>query len=188
MLEILLIIFLARKIGAMVEAKGHGKILYQVVFVAFWFGGEVFGAIAGVILASSGGKEPGFAIPYICALIGALVGAVAAFILAACIPEVQRERGYMDEYERFRDGGWEPDPRSKKRRDDRVRRRSEDEYEDRPRRRRPEEEDEPRPRRRVRPAEDEEDDRPRRRRDYDEGVQDRPRRPVDRRRREEYEE
>ncbi|MCI0490375.1 MAG: hypothetical protein L0229_27595 [Blastocatellia bacterium] len=77
MLEILLLIFLTRKIGEICQEKGHKAGGYKALTVVLWFGGEIVGAIVGA-LATSG--EGGVMI-YILALIGAAVGAGISFAI-----------------------------------------------------------------------------------------------------------
>ena len=55
MLEIILIIYLAKKIGARVEMKGYKKGGYIAMFIAFWILGEFIGAFIGVIVTGSEG-------------------------------------------------------------------------------------------------------------------------------------
>jgi hypothetical protein len=76
MLEILFLIFLAKKIGKIVEEKGRKPGRYKAMLVAFWFGGEIIGfIIGGAMLGESIGM-------YLIALIGAGVGAAVSFGIA----------------------------------------------------------------------------------------------------------
>jgi hypothetical protein len=77
MLEILFLIFLAKKMGKIVEAKGREPGRYKAMLVAFWFGGEILGLIIGRAIVGE------YAAIYLIALIGAGVGAVAAFGVAS---------------------------------------------------------------------------------------------------------
>ena len=76
MLEIILIVYLAKKIGAKVEEKGYKKGGYIFMFVAFWILGEFLGAILGAIATG----EEGMTI-YLFALVGAAVGAFLSFAI-----------------------------------------------------------------------------------------------------------
>lgn len=78
MLEILALVYLTRKIGRMVEEKGRKRGWYKALTVLLWFGGEIFGGIAGAILL--GGEEAAF---YLFALLGAAAGAGTAYLIAA---------------------------------------------------------------------------------------------------------
>lgn len=80
MLEIILLIFLCKKIGAIIREKGRSPVAFQVLTVFLWFGGEIAGAVVGIIV--SGNEEPGPA-AYIFALVGAAVGATIAFLIAS---------------------------------------------------------------------------------------------------------
>jgi len=91
MLEIFFLIFLSKKIGKIVEAKGRKPGGYKAMLVAFWFGGEIIGLIIG-------GAMFGESIAiYLIALIGAGVGAAASFgianNLAPAGPESQSQAG-----------------------------------------------------------------------------------------------
>ena len=83
MLEILLLIYLGKRIGAIARSKGRTAAWYQVLLCALWFGGEAAGGITGVMLTPSHQVEPG---AYLAALIGAALGATAAFILVKNLP------------------------------------------------------------------------------------------------------
>ena len=77
MIEILVLIALTKKIGSIVEAKGRKSGWYKVMAVVFWFGGEVIGALIGASL-SSGDTLATYAI----AIVGAAIGAGAAYLIA----------------------------------------------------------------------------------------------------------
>lgn len=81
MLEILVLWQLTKQIGHMVEQKGRKSGWYKVLTVALWFGGEIMGAIVGVILASAG--ESTQCMVYLCALGGAAIGAGVAYLIAS---------------------------------------------------------------------------------------------------------
>jgi hypothetical protein len=116
MLEIILIIVCCRKIGQIVETKGRTKIGYQVMLVGFWIGGEICGAIVGAVL-DVGMREPGqrgfSCLAYICALVGAAVGAGIAFAIANGLTPIPRDdefyRGPDDRFDirrpEYRRGG-----------------------------------------------------------------------------------
>jgi hypothetical protein len=74
MLEIILIIFLSRKIGVKAEEKGYPKGKYIFMFVAFWILGEFTVAF---IAATIIGRVD--LILYLFALLGAAIGALSAF-------------------------------------------------------------------------------------------------------------
>ena len=91
MLEILFLIFLAKKMGKIVEAKGRKSGGYKALLVAFWFGGEILGLIIGRAIVGES-----IAI-YLVALIGAGVGAAVSFGIANSLtpagPEAQSQAG-----------------------------------------------------------------------------------------------
>ena len=77
MLEILLLIYLGKRIGTMLRAKGRSAGWMQALLVVCWFGGEVAGAVTMILLF---GVSDGSA--YLGALIGAACGAAVVFIIA----------------------------------------------------------------------------------------------------------
>jgi hypothetical protein len=161
MCEILLLWFMGKKIAAMAENKGRAAVLFVVMLVLLWFGGEICGGIFGFILIR--GNEDKMPVVYICALLGAAAGAGLSFLIVGLLPPAHDEdrprrrrrprRARLDDEEDYR-------PRRRRRDHD------EDEEEDRPRRRRrdDDEDEEDRPRRRRRDEDEDEEDRPRRRR------------------------
>ena len=80
MLEILALWALTKRIGAIVEQKGHKSGGYKLLTVVLWFGGEILGAILGVAMAS--GSSSMQCTVYIVALMGAAAGAFAAYLIA----------------------------------------------------------------------------------------------------------
>ena len=82
MLEILALISLTSKIGAIVEQKGYRSSGYKWSVVAWWFGGEIVGVILGLLIT---GGEQGLPV-YIIALIGAAIGAGIAYSNANNLP------------------------------------------------------------------------------------------------------
>ena len=72
MLEILLLIYLCKKLGDMIRAKGRSAGWYQFLLVFAWFVGEFMGAVLGVMLAGLDGAPL-----YLGALFGAAAGAPA---------------------------------------------------------------------------------------------------------------
>ena len=83
MLEILFVIFLWRKLGDYLEEKGYmSTILMKLFLVVAWIGGEIVGAVVGVIIS---GGESG-AMTYVGALLGAFAGAGVVFLIAKLMP------------------------------------------------------------------------------------------------------
>jgi hypothetical protein len=80
MLEILFLVFLTNRIGKTVETKGYKSGKYKWITIGLWFGGEIVGALIGAAL--TGGDESAVGLLYIIALLGAIVGAVIAFVIA----------------------------------------------------------------------------------------------------------
>jgi hypothetical protein len=74
MLEIILIIFLSKKIGQIAEEKKQSKALFKFMFVVLWILGEFIGAIIGLNLTK------GLTV-YLFALIGAALGAIISFAI-----------------------------------------------------------------------------------------------------------
>jgi membrane protein DedA with SNARE-associated domain len=78
MIEILALIYLARKNGSIAEKKGHKPGRYKLLTVLLWLGGEVGGAFLGAMMA--GGTEE-MGLIYLLALLGALVGALLSRLI-----------------------------------------------------------------------------------------------------------
>src|SRR5206468_618836 len=74
-LEIFLIVWMCRKLSAMVRAKGRSPAGYCTMLVFFWFGGEFLGAVCGMLIS---GER---AIAYMFALAVAVMGALGAFAI-----------------------------------------------------------------------------------------------------------
>ena len=85
MLEILVLLFLMRTIGGIVEAKGRRSLGYKALTALLWVGGEITGASIGVALAGDSG---GCAI-YLFALVGAAAGAGISFTIANSLSPVR---------------------------------------------------------------------------------------------------
>lgn len=84
MLEILAIVFLAKRIGEIVERKGYAKGKYMLMGVGMWLGAELIGAIIGAIfVAVIGGGE---CLIYIIALAMAATGGYFAMRIAEGLP------------------------------------------------------------------------------------------------------
>jgi hypothetical protein len=101
MLEIVILIILAGKIGKIVESKGRKKIGYQLMLIGLWLGGEIFGGIlGGIIGAIAVGDEDGsmlFGIGF--ALVFAITGAVIAFQIAKNLTPLDREEDFAGDIE-----------------------------------------------------------------------------------------
>ena len=87
MLEIILLIYLTRHIGEIIEEKGRKSGWYKVLTVVLWIGGEVFGAIVGAVVSELSGT--GTFLVYIFALVGAAIGAGLAFMIAKSLSPIQ---------------------------------------------------------------------------------------------------
>jgi len=84
MLEILALVFLTRKNGAIAEKKGHKPGGYKWLTVLLWVGGEIAGGIAGAAMA--GGDESLVGLVYLFALGGALLGAALSRLIVNRLP------------------------------------------------------------------------------------------------------
>jgi hypothetical protein len=80
MLEIIILIFLTRKVGEIVQAKGRRTGWYKLMTVVLWIGGEVMGAIVGGIVGAL--TDSGMVFAYLFALAGAAAGAGLSIIIA----------------------------------------------------------------------------------------------------------
>ena len=57
MIEIVVIVLVSIKIAFMIKEKGRNAAGYIVLFIGLWVGGEIIGAVAGVIFEAS--QNPG---------------------------------------------------------------------------------------------------------------------------------
>jgi hypothetical protein len=96
MIEILLLVALTRKIGRICEEKGRKAGGFKALTVLLWIGGEIFGAVIGVILL--GAEDLGI---YLFALIGAAVGAGISVLIANNLTPVQTESSSFSSSEDF---------------------------------------------------------------------------------------
>jgi hypothetical protein len=84
MLEIILLIYLTRHVGEIVQAKGRRGGWYKLMTVLLWLGCEVVGAIIGAIVAAM--SRSGSLLIYLFALIGAAAGAGISILVARSVP------------------------------------------------------------------------------------------------------
>jgi hypothetical protein len=83
MLEYFAIWYLARRIGDMVQRKGHKRRRYEFLVVLLWFGGELAGVVVGLYLGmASGWSDSGLFILLVAAYGGAALGAAIAYRIA----------------------------------------------------------------------------------------------------------
>lgn len=80
MLEIIILIFLTRKVGEIVRSKGHKAGWFQFLAVVLWIGGEVIGAVIGGIVGAL--SNTGMGLAYLFALLGAAAGAGISILIA----------------------------------------------------------------------------------------------------------
>ena len=76
MLEILLLVFLAKKIGKIAEEKGRRPGRFKTLLVALWFAGEILGFIIVILLSGT------TLMAYLFALFCGAIGAVVSFEIA----------------------------------------------------------------------------------------------------------
>jgi hypothetical protein len=82
MLEILLLIFLSKKIGTMAETKGHSKVTYRVLTFVSWFFFEFVGAIIGLLIFGNNGYEF-----YLIGLLCAVGGYGLMYVIVNALPD-----------------------------------------------------------------------------------------------------
>jgi hypothetical protein len=78
MIEIIILFFIARRIGRIAKEKGLKPLRYQVLLIVLWFFGEfLFGGFAYAFI----GDTELACVAYLFAIIGALLGAGMAFLI-----------------------------------------------------------------------------------------------------------
>ena len=83
MLEIIILIFLARKVGEIVRSKGRKAGWFQFLAVVLWIGGELVGGVIGGSVGAL--TDTGMALAYVCALLGAAAGAGISILIARSV-------------------------------------------------------------------------------------------------------
>lgn len=89
MLELILLVVLCKSIGNVLRNKGRNPLLFQIMLVGMWIGGEIAGFIVGdVIYAIRHGAAPDeFELSgYLYAIVGAACGAGFTFLVAHLMP------------------------------------------------------------------------------------------------------
>lgn len=97
MLEIIVVIMLCKSIGNILRNKGRNPLLFQFLLVAMWIGGEVVGAVVGMIVyaAQHGAPPDGIAlVPYLFAIGGAACGAGFVFLVAHLLPSDEPKQDF----------------------------------------------------------------------------------------------
>ena len=81
MLEIAILIWLGIKIAGDAARKGRSRFAAVGVLVALWITGELALGVAAAVVGSlmAGGREPPHLLVYVCAILGAIIGARVAF-------------------------------------------------------------------------------------------------------------
>lgn len=100
MLEILVVISLCKKMGALMRGKGHEKPFWFQFFVpVFWFGGEFMGAlIYGMERALKGEPTEGLGLKlYLVAIAGAALASTLYFVIAKSIPSRESTDSQFDQ-------------------------------------------------------------------------------------------
>jgi hypothetical protein len=99
MCEILFLIFLTRKLGEILKAKGRKSGWFKFLLVVMWFAGEIGGLIVGTIFvtAVSGGNEDVGLLAYVFALLGAGGGATLTFVIASSLSPVTHRYDYEED-------------------------------------------------------------------------------------------
>lgn len=91
MIDILVIIFMGKKIRRIAEAKGLKPGKYNLIFVASWFGGEFLGVIAGGILTFRGLNDWAPLFMLSLGLAGAVLCGTLGFSAVKNAPDVSQE-------------------------------------------------------------------------------------------------
>lgn len=82
MLEIILLFFLYRKMGSILRAKGYKPLKFQILVPVVWIGGEFAGAVIFMLFTPPEALEGNLTILYLVAVLVAIFGVGALFIIA----------------------------------------------------------------------------------------------------------
>ncbi len=97
MCEMILVVLLSMRIAKICRSKGRTPVGWVILFIGFWIAGELGGAVIGVLISQ--GELGGSA--YVCALLGAALGAIIGFVIVSSLPNIAREH---DDYDRKENG------------------------------------------------------------------------------------
>ena len=95
MIEIFVLITLSKNISARAKSQGRSGVPFVFLLLALWFGGEIGGAVAGVVvsLILEPNSEPEFILPWLLGIACAIIGAFIAFkIVGPLEPEHSEDR------------------------------------------------------------------------------------------------
>jgi hypothetical protein len=98
-LELIFLYYLCKNLGRNLRQKGRKPLLFQIMLVLMWFGGEVAGGIvaAVVYVLVQGQAPPEFSLPvYLGAIAGAACGAGFCFMIAWLVPPAYEEPSFAD--------------------------------------------------------------------------------------------
>lgn len=84
MLEVIVIYFLAKKIGSICEEKGHEPGKYKIIAALLWIVGEIGGMVIGFMML---GFESGMSFVLFFTITGGILGAILSFIIANSLPD-----------------------------------------------------------------------------------------------------
>ncbi|MFT7037063.1 MAG: energy-converting hydrogenase Eha subunit A [Cyclobacteriaceae bacterium] len=86
MLEVILVIYLSKKIGKILDEKGHNKGWYVAIFVITWIVSEISGIVLGAIIFPDAPVAM-----YIMGLLGAAAAYYANYLFAKSLPDLNKE-------------------------------------------------------------------------------------------------
>ena len=93
MIETLILIFVAGKIGKIAQEKGHSRGGYGLLTALLWFVGEIGLGLVGLRI----GGEFLFAVPF--AIVGAAIGALISYLIVSHLPEtLYNKTTYASQY------------------------------------------------------------------------------------------
>jgi len=98
MLELILLYYLCKSLGRMLREKGRKPLLYQIMLILMWLGGEISAAIVAVVVyvVVQGHAPPDFSLSiYLGAIFGAACGAGFCFTIAWLLPPAYVESNPM---------------------------------------------------------------------------------------------
>ena len=88
MIEIIVLITMWKKVGRMIDDRGHPHPrTYQWLLLVMWIGGQFGGSVCYTVAMTAAGREPVSYLAYLCGLLGAGIGLAILFVIIRGLPQ-----------------------------------------------------------------------------------------------------